>query len=69
MKVHYGDVELKHCFHIPAVHLLDAPYLSLATTTCNEQMQMSFTYPGHLIQAGQVELWADSLVALLNKNG
>ena len=65
MQKHYGDLELKHCFHIPAVHLLDAPYLSLATTSCHGEMQLSFTYPGHLLNEELINKWADGLLEIL----
>ena len=68
LETHYGEFELIHCFHIPAVHLLDAAYLSLATTTCRGEMQLSFTYPGHLMTETQVGTWADKLIDLLSLN-
>ena len=55
MKTDYGSFKLKHCFHVPSVHLMGLPFFCLATSTLNGQMVLNFTYNAGCMKLEEAE--------------
>ena len=63
--VNYNNLKLLRCFHIPSVHLLDLPYVALATTTLQGEMVLNFTYTKAYFSAKTIESMVDNFMANL----
>ena len=63
----YRNFELLHCFHLPAVHLMEAPFICLATVTLEGRMIFNFSYNKAQLEQGFVENWADELLRRLTE--
>ena len=66
LKNKYGALELKQCYHVPTVHVIDKPFICLAVATHHHELTLSFSYPAHLISRLDVEELADGLCANLS---
>ncbi|MCM8528536.1 MAG: condensation domain-containing protein [Lentisphaeraceae bacterium] len=55
MQTDYGSFVLKQCCHIPAVHLMNLPFLCLAVSTVNGEMVLNFTYNAGFIHNNEAQ--------------
>jgi hypothetical protein len=62
----YGSLELKQCYHVPAVHVIDKPFICMAAATHNHELTISFSYPAHLISREDAESLADGICSSLS---
>ena len=65
IKTQHGSFTVSHCYHIPSVHLLGLPYLTLASSTVNGVLKMNFSYPSPLLTDQQVNTWASEITRRL----
>ena len=63
----YGELTLHRCYHIPSVHLIDIPFIAVATVTFGDAMILNFSYPKALIPLEAVEAYADNCLSMLNE--
>lgn len=63
----YGVLTLHRCYHIPSVHLIDIPFIAVATVSFGDAMTMNFSYPKALIPLEDVETYADNCLSMLSE--
>ena len=63
----YEELTLHRCYHVPSVHLIEIPFIAVATVTFDDAMIMNFSYPKALIPLEDVETYADNCIAMLHE--
>ena len=67
LKSNYDQFTLKHCFHVPAVHLVNRPFICLATSTFNDQMIFNFTYNEGLFEEDYISRLIERIMEAVTK--
>jgi NRPS condensation-like uncharacterized protein len=65
MTTEFKRFELTECFHVPSVHFLSLPYISLATATLNNRMIFNFTYSKAYFSQSYINSKVDRFMAEL----
>lgn len=65
MTTKFESFELTECFHVPSVHFLRMPYITLATATLNNRMVFNFTYSKAYFSQSHINSKVDSFMAKL----
>ena len=65
IKSEYQKFKLKHCFHVPSVHLMGLPFICLAVSTLNDEMILNFSYTDSFISEKRMKALIDEFIEAL----